>query len=81
MIDGIWLVNLTSFSWALINTSALFMVNMSNFVQKCLALIIDMLVNMSEWCCEKPFVNTVLCRSISIIKIQKYVSTAVLSWY
>ncbi len=46
--DIILLVNLISFSWALINTSALFMVNMSNVVQKCPALIRKMLVSMSD---------------------------------
>ncbi len=46
---SILLVNLTSFSWALINTSALFMVNMSNVVQKCLALIRKMLISMSDF--------------------------------
>ncbi len=45
---SILLVNLTSFIWALINTSALFIVNMSNFVQKCPALIKEMLVSMSD---------------------------------
>ncbi len=45
MYGHILLVNLISFSWTLINTSALFMVNMSNVVQKCLALIRKMLVS------------------------------------
>ncbi len=46
IFGSILLVNFTSFSWALINTSALFMINMSNFLQKCLMLIRKMLVNM-----------------------------------
>ncbi len=46
--SSIQLVNLTSFSWALITTSTLFVVNMSNVVQKCPALIRKMLVSMSD---------------------------------
>ncbi len=39
-------VILTSFSWAMTNTSAVFMVNMSDIVQKSPALIRKTLVNM-----------------------------------
>ncbi len=48
MFSHILVVILTGFNWALINTLALCMVNMSNNVQKCLALIRKMSVNMSD---------------------------------
>ncbi len=57
MYCSILLVNLTSFSWTLINNSGLFMVNMSNVVQKYPALIRKMLVGMSD-VVKNLFMNT-----------------------
>ncbi len=45
---NILLVNFTSFCWTLIIISTLFMVNMSNVVQKCQELIRKMLVSMYD---------------------------------